>query len=150
TEATPTPRATQQSHFVLGSKAPPWKASLLNGREVGTHTFKGKSTAVLFWADWCPPCVGEPLEIFQERWRKLDDRMNLISVASSVSETMVEEFMREEGYRFPVVVDTNREITLLWKVSGLPTLVLLDESGVVVRSIRGSVVPALKALPGIR
>ena len=48
---------------VIKTKAPNFKLSDLNNKELSLSDLKGKKVFLNFWATWCPPCKEEMPEI---------------------------------------------------------------------------------------
>jgi cytochrome c-type biogenesis protein len=78
--------------------------------------YEGKTVFLNFWATWCPPCKAEmPYieEIYKEYGLNKDDVV-ILGVASpnsgkEGSEEHIKNFLKEEKYTFPVVMDKNGE-----------------------------------------
>jgi peroxiredoxin len=67
--------------------------------------FKGKTTFVFLWATWCGPCWNE-LPAMQELYDALKERHDVQAISLSMDEnpTIVQRFMQERHFNFPVLV----------------------------------------------
>lgn len=108
--------------------------------------YKGKTVFLNFWATWCPPCRGEMphiQEIYQEYGLNKEDVIILGVAAPNLgregSKDEVIEFLEENNYTFPVVMDENHDIFQQYGISAFPTTFMIDENG----AIFGYVVSAL-------
>lgn len=120
-----------------GTIAPAWRRPLLAGGELGTDDLRGKPSAVYFWATWCYVCGGDRLDVLQSAFRAYGDRLNVVSVAVNDERGALEDTVARGRYGFPVVLDEDEgaaegRIAEMWRLRGIPSLVLLDAEGRVV------------------
>lgn len=121
--------APSATSLAEGDVAPIWSGSLLSSGELGLESLRGKPVAVYFWAGWCPPCIGEPLDNFEAAYRQRAKEVNFVSISYD-SRNATQNFLDEEGtYQFPIVIDEEGRVAEKWGVAGIPTLVLLDADG---------------------
>ena len=75
------------------------------GRTWTLSNFKGKTTFVFLWATWCAPCWRE-LPAMQKLYDAVKDRSDVQAISLSVDENpaIVERFMKERQFSFPVLV----------------------------------------------
>lgn len=115
-----------------------------------THTFSdyvGKTVFLNFWATWCPPCRNEMPDIqklYEEYQEAGDDSVVILGIAapgfgSEVSEEEIGEFLAENGYTYPVVMDTNGEIFMAYGVFSYPTTFMIDADGNVFGYVVGQI-----------
>jgi thiol-disulfide isomerase/thioredoxin len=136
-------RRSRQPGFDGKTPPPAFSLPSLDGKK--TPLPQGRVTLVDFWATWCEPCrVSMPR--VQEIWRKYQPAgLELYSVdtddANPDRDPEVREFLMKNGLTFPVVLDDGTA-TSAFKVSNLPTMLLLDKSGKVVWSDVGQLTGA--------
>ncbi len=110
-----------------------------------THTlsdYQGKTVFLNFWATWCGPCQNEMPEIqaLYEKYGSNGGELVVLGVANPKSEDYpynqdnktqaeVEQFLREKGYTFPVVMDTTGEVFSAYGISAFPTTFMIDAEG---------------------
>jgi thiol-disulfide isomerase/thioredoxin len=116
-----------------GASSPAPDFSVLNsrGEDVNLSDMRGKPTIVNFWATWCPPCRSE-MPHFEEAYRELGGEVNFMMVDLTVGgETRAgaEEFVKKQGFTFPVYFDTTGEAAGKYGVSAIPTSVFIDADG---------------------
>jgi thiol-disulfide isomerase/thioredoxin len=97
------------------------------GRWVMQDDVKGKRTLLNVWATWCEPCQKELPEL-QRLQERIKGRADLAVVSLNIDENpgVVEPFMKEKGYTFPVVfagalwesLKGEQSIPLNWIVDG--------------------------------
>lgn len=114
--------------LVIGEQVPMWTAPTLDGGELDLASLRGQAVLLYFWADWCPPCTGQPLDAFQAARDSLGDGVELVSVAYVADRSQVQGLVGEEGYRFSVAL-ADEAIGDSWGIEGIPLLVALDDEG---------------------
>ena len=108
--------------------------------------YKGKTVFLNFWATWCPPCKAEMPDIqkiYETYDQEGDDALIVLGVAGpNVGQEQDEEgikaFLEENGYTYPVVMDTTGQLFMQYGVYSLPTTFMIDRDGNVFGYISGS------------
>ena len=105
-----------------------------------THTlsdYKGKTVFLNFWATWCPPCRAEMPDIqklYDTYDTEGDDALIVLGIAapnmgSEQSEEGIKKFLEDNGYTYPVVMDTTGEIFNAYGIFSFPTTFMIDRDG---------------------
>ena len=117
----------------VGQKASSFKLSTVDGKELELESFaKDKVTLLVFGATWCPACRHE-IPILKEYYNELkDDGLNVLNIDIQESEKKVKSFVEKQQINYPVVLDSNAKVAMLYKVVGIPLNVILDKNGVIV------------------
>ena len=99
--------------------------------------FAGKVIVVRFWVDWCKSCAIE-MPILDNAYNKYKDR-GLVVVAVNVGQTkdVAEAFVTKLKLSYPVLLDTNSEITKKFGVKAVPFTLIIDRKGIVRKRILG-------------
>jgi thiol-disulfide isomerase/thioredoxin len=111
----------------------------VTGEVVRTDTLAGRVILVNAWATWCGPCVLETPG-FQRVQDDLGERGFLVIGISADQEgpEAVRSFVEEMGITYPVTFGPHPVLGLLAaEVRGLPTSLLLDPDGRIVRKVEG-------------
>jgi thiol-disulfide isomerase/thioredoxin len=111
----------------------------VTGEVVRTDTLAGRVILVNAWATWCGPCVLE-MPGFQRVQDDLGERGFLVVGISADQEgpEVVRSFVEEMGITYPVTFGPHAVLGLLAaEVRGLPTSLLLDPEGRIVRKVEG-------------
>ncbi|MBN8967681.1 MAG: TlpA family protein disulfide reductase [Rhizobiales bacterium] len=111
-----------------------WKSSApasfrlddLHGQPRDLQAFKGKVVLLHFFATWCEPCVAEIASL--QRLTSIMRGQPLAVVAIDVAEIdlKVRAFFEKNPADFAVLLDRDRAIARSWKISALPSTVVLD------------------------
>ncbi len=118
-----------------------------------THTlsdYKGKTVFLNFWATWCGPCQREmpEIEAMYKRYGGNEEDLVVIGVANpktaenpnnnDVSQPEVEAFLTDNGYTFPVVMDTTGDVFYQYAIRSFPTTFMIDTEGNIFGYVSGS------------
>ena len=118
-----------------------------------THTlsdYKGKTVFLNIWATWCGPCKSEMPDIqdLYENYGENSGDLVVLGVANpktedhpmnqDVSQAEVEQFLSDNGYTFPVLMDTTGQIFAYYGISAFPTTFMIDANGNVYGYVPGA------------
>ena len=113
-----------------GAPAPQIALPILGGGASDLRAERGKVVLVNFWATWCEPCRSE-MPGFQRIADELRDRPFTIYAVDLQEDTeTIEPFLREIGWRVPVMIDDDGSTTRAYGVRALPATFLIDRQGV--------------------
>lgn len=100
---------------------------------------KGKVTFVNFWATWCQPCR-EEMPSIEALYRELynNENFQLITILYRDNPQTALEYMRQNGYTFPLYVDSDSSSSSrVYGVTGVPETYLLDKHGILKKKVIG-------------
>ena len=119
-----------------------------------THTladYEGKTILLNFWATWCGPCQQEmpDLQALYEEWGENEGDLVVLGVAAPKAEDSlypadnksaeeIAAWLDEQGYTYPVLMDTTGELFLSYGVYSFPTTFMIDTDGNVFGYLSGS------------
>ena len=116
-----------------------------------THTlsdYKGKVVFLNFWATWCGPCqkeMPEIQELYEDHGGNTEDLI-VLAVANprseeysgaDVTQPEIEQFLSENGYTYPVVMDLTGEVFADYGISAFPTTFMITREGKVLGYLPG-------------
>lgn len=112
----------------------------LTGSPVSLSDLHGKTVLVNFWATWCTPCK-EEMPLLQAYYDAHKDE-NFVLVVVNVSDDVedAEAFVIKYGYTFPVWSDPPGNVLIDLNMNGLPTSLVVDADGIVVKRWIGPLV----------
>lgn len=119
------------------SQAPDFTVRLASGEEFTLSEQEGKVVLLNFWATWCGPCV-EEMPALEKIHTEYGDQVQVIAVDCGEEQAVVDSFLEETGYTFPVAYDENNEASSRYPVTGIPYTVIIGKDGVVTQSFTGS------------
>lgn len=98
--------------------------------------YRGKTVFLNFWATWCPPCRQEMPDIqkvYEEYGYNQEDLIVLgVAGPNMGNEGSIDDitaFLEDNGYSFPVVMDTTGFVFYYYGISAYPTTFMIDVNG---------------------
>jgi len=114
------------------TQAPDFVLHDLNGHKITSKELRGKILVLDFWATWCKPCK-ESFPQFQRIYEQYKANDKVIFLAINVNDSgdsskNVSKFIWENGYSFPVALDTSK-VTNQFSITAIPTTIVIDSQG---------------------
>lgn len=91
--------------------------------------YRGKVVYVDFWASWCGPCKQSFPFMKALRARYPADELVVLTVNVDRSRPQANSFLAKVGTGLPVIFDAQGDLAAKYKVSDMPTSLLVDRSG---------------------
>jgi peroxiredoxin len=115
----------------VGSPAPDFALRNLGGESIALQEQRGSVVFVNFWATWCPPCRDEAPSLQRLYGRLHEEGFEILAVSIDApgQGKAVEEFRREFGLSFPILLDPAKDAHAAFGVTGVPETYLIDASG---------------------
>jgi peroxiredoxin len=114
--------------------APNFTLKDVSGRAVSLADFKGRVVLLDFWATWCPPCR-ESIPVLQKMHEEYSARgVTVLGVSVDQDASVVPPFVKRKSMSYSVLLDDAGEASDLYRVSGIPSLFLLNKDGVIVKN----------------
>ena len=102
------------------------------GNPVKLSDFVGTPVVVNFWASWCVPCKSE-MPAFDALCARYEGRVAflMVNLTDGSRETVAgaSEFIRKQGYSFPVYFDSDSSAAMAYGVYSIPATYLIDAEG---------------------
>jgi peroxiredoxin len=114
----------------------PWRAgvtsdftlSATSGPPVRLEAQRGRVVLVHFFATWCEPCREELPALRRLAARAAPDSMAVLAISVAEVDLRVQRFLKTIPVNFPVLLDRDRAVAKAWKISTLPSTVILDSN----------------------
>jgi peroxiredoxin len=92
---------------------------------------KGQKAIVIFWATWCPHCY-EDLGNLNEQWASIEQKgIKIILVDVGETPRQVSAYFNRRHMKLVSFVDENNLVQDRYFLVGVPTLLFIDEKGIV-------------------
>ena len=125
-------RTSRPTAIEVGSEAADFRLKDLEGRETQLKSLRGNVVLLNFWATWCGPCRLEMpvIENLHQQFHKKG--LRVFGVNDEEIDT-IREYVAEHEYSFPTLVDTDQQAMNLYRIRGIPTMVVIDREGKIVQ-----------------
>lgn len=111
--------------------------------------YRGRVVFLNFWATWCHPCRSEMPDI-QALYEKYGDdgEVAVLGVAFPTynreqSVEGISAFLEENGYTYPVAMDSDASLIYDYAISAYPTTFMIDKDGKVFGYVTGALTPEM-------
>ena len=129
-EDVPSPAPEEEKEEL--SMAPDFTVYDGDGNPVKLSDFVGTPVVVNFWASWCGPCKSE-MPAFDALCAKYEGEVAflMVNLTDGSRETVegARDFIRSQGYTFPVYFDSDSSAALAYGVYSIPATYLIDAEG---------------------
>lgn len=120
------------SALEVGDTLPSFSGTDMDGKPVDLAAVIGKQPVMLiFWASWCPNCKRE-VPVINKLYDKYGPQgMVFVGVNVGFNESVerARAFMKSTKMTYPVLFDTKGDISMQYKVMGVPTIIVADKKG---------------------
>ncbi len=111
------------------------------GNEVRLSDLKGKPVVVNFWTSWCGPCKSE-MPIFDAAYKMYGDKVEFMMVnltdGSSETPDNAQDFLKANGYVFPLYHDLAQNAARTYKIYSIPLTLFINADGSVYTTHTGA------------
>jgi len=99
------------------------------GKKVALKDYRGKLVLLNFWASWCVPCR-EEMPAMERLYQQYKNKgFTIVAVNVKDNQKDAAAFLKELKITYPVMVDADGEVGLLYGAWGLPTTYLIGTKG---------------------
>ena len=119
----------------LGFLGKPFPDFSVADTEGNTFTLSGQlkdhdAVLINIWATWCNPCRTE-FAYLQDAWEEYGDRVAFIALSAYQGDSMekVAAYREENGFTFPMGLDTDGELYSYAGLSAYPDTIIVDRFG---------------------
>lgn len=119
-----------------GEEAYDFTLERLDGGSITLSDLRGGWVLVNFWATWCPPCVKE-MPYLDAIGRSRD--LAVLGVNMNEPRDRVAAFVEESGVGFPILLDPDDTVKIMYEARALPRTVIVAPDGTVAGVVLGAV-----------
>jgi cytochrome c biogenesis protein CcmG/thiol:disulfide interchange protein DsbE len=123
---------------LAGESAPVFALRDDRGSHVSLERYRGRLVVMNLWASWCPPCRAEMPDLQRLATLYAGRGIAVLGVNEGESAERARAFAESLQIRFPIWIDGNEQYGRTYAALGLPTTIILDRRGVVVRGFDGA------------
>ena len=107
--------------------------------------YRGKIVFLNIWATWCPPCRAEMPDIqalYEDNQKDADSDLVILGLAcpnygDEKDEQGIKDFLSENGYTYPVVMDPTGDLLYSYYITAYPTTFMIDKEGYIFGYVPG-------------
>lgn len=124
--------AGPHDRLALDQSAPDFALAYADGQTLRLSELRGRPVVLNFWATWCTPCKAEMPE-FEALYRETGGGSSFEILAINMREAPepVASYGEELRLTFPLIVDPDGLLSTSYRVTVLPTTVVIDAQGIV-------------------
>ena len=127
---------------VIGeTAAPTWKLKTIEGESIDSDSSKGKVSMLVYWASWCAPCREEVPALVAMRNDYPESKLEIIGVSLDEAPSSIDAFIEAHGINYTVARNNPSLDEAFGPIRYIPTIVILDQKGVVQKRYTGLVGP---------
>lgn len=125
------------SGFAQSKTLPSVNLKTLQGETINAQSLgqSGKITVISFWATWCSPCKKELdaiSEVYEDWQKKYGVELVAISTDDARSAAKVPGVVEAKGWKYRVLLDSNKELSIAANIQSVPYTFLVDQNGNIV------------------
>ncbi len=114
----------------VGQLAPNFQLQDLAGNVVELAAMRGQPVVLNFWATWCIFCVSE-MPALQRLAERFGSEITIIGVNVGQSLSDASAFATNEQITYPLVLDSNGDVTENYRIYAMPSTFVIDRDGVI-------------------
>jgi len=104
-------------------------------KQLTLSDLRGKMVLLTFWASWCPDC-SQDMPMKERLYQTVDqEKLAMVTINVAGRERQHEDAVRYKANFIsqPTLIDRGRETYLNYNALGVPTTVLIDQDGNIVK-----------------
>jgi cytochrome c biogenesis protein CcmG/thiol:disulfide interchange protein DsbE len=119
------------SPTAIGSQAPDFSVTDLEGNPIQLAELRGRPVIVNFWASWCVPCVDEFPVLRDAHARYADDGLMVVGIVYQDRSQAAASFMSRHDATWAAAADPDGRVAEAYGVIGPPETFLIGRDGTI-------------------
>ena len=122
----------------VGDLAPEFQLTNLEGQTISLSELADSPILLVFWQYTCHIChevMPYIQEIFEEN---TDEDLEVITISVRGENYVVSQYMQEQNWSFPVLLDNDLAVVEKYRVWGTPTIFFIDRGHIIRDKLAGS------------
>ncbi len=115
----------------IGSAAPAFSLTDLDGNAVSLASLRGHPVIVNFWASWCGPCIEEFPLLQQAASRHAADGLVVVGIVYQDRADAARSFMARMGAQWATAMDPGGTVAASYGIYAPPDTFFIDRNGVI-------------------
>lgn len=133
-------KGKKRPRAVVGLEAPDFVLRDADGGMWRLSGLRGSVVLINFWASWCAPCLSElPAMQRLHESMKANRKFRLVTVLFRDEPLRAYHYMRQNGYTFPLLIDSSGDVSAAYGLTAVPETFLVDKKGVLREKFIGPV-----------
>jgi peroxiredoxin len=124
---------------LVGNPAASFDVRTTTGAPSSLAAYRGSVVVMNLWASWCPPCRAEMPDLERAYLARRARGLVVLGIDQGESPTIAAAFARSLRITYPILVDEHQQYGRVYRALGLPTTVIVDRRGTVVKTFDGTV-----------
>jgi len=120
----------QNTGIMIGSKAPDFMLTDINGKNISLSDLKGKTVLLDFWGTWCGPCIKLIPKLKELYTKYKNQNFEILSIANDNDQNKWKNMVSNKGMTWTNVIDLTEKVVNQYQIKAYPTLMLIDKNGV--------------------
>jgi peroxiredoxin len=122
---------SKQSAIVIGSQAPDFKTSLMDGTSIDLQSLKGKVVVLNFWFVACAPCRLEMPELnsLVDQFSGNGDVIFLAPAFDSIPS--IKSFLKFSEFKYQILPSSKKTVISPYEIRNYPTNIVIGKDGTI-------------------
>jgi thiol-disulfide isomerase/thioredoxin len=127
-----------QKITLVGSLVPDVELVGIDKNKLNLLDLKGSVIFINFWATWCESCIDEmpSIEILYNHFSG-NSKFKLITIIYRDNGNNALDYMKENGYTFPVYLNPDGTAAKKFGITGVPESFIIDKKGILREKVIG-------------